>query len=59
MNLICKLFGHVKWGPRRGDGQCICGRCKKVLVPGRYDHLSQKEQTRIFLEREANLKVSK
>ena len=34
MNIFCKLFGHKKWGPRLGDGQMKCGRCKLILGYG-------------------------
>lgn len=49
---LCKKYGHVKWGPRRGDGKVICGRCRQILRPGRYDHMTPEQQAKRYLERE-------
>ena len=55
--VVCPIAGHNQVGPRKGDGRAICWRCYKVLIPGRYDHLSKSEQMRVFLESESNLVI--
>jgi len=52
--LICLIIGHNESKRRCEDGMMICLRCRKVLIGGYWNGLSEKERLLKFCEREIN-----